>query len=232
MRGLLVAMLIISIFAILDGGAAKSPIGVPLQYGQFCDVQKIAGKGITDISTSIDDSEISLGYHSSLAGNGDIEIDQVSEYSQNAEKLLRKVDALNDTNESSLNLFENLKLAYSGSVPLVGEKGLSSAIGAYIQENFNVNEIEKEQTAFITSTGNKSRTGHLPYYNPVHTMGINTKNTFNGTWGTDTKWHKMLSRDIKSHEMFSGKFEAEKLIKFHENPISEKKTPPCSGIDC
>ncbi len=232
MRGLLVAMRIISILVFINAGVAMSPIKVPLQYGQFCDVQKITGKGVTDISTSIDDSEISLGYQNSMAGNGDIEIDQDSEYSQNAEKLLRKVDALNDTNESSLNFFENLKLAYSGSTPLVGKKSLSSAIGARIKENFNVYQIEKEQTSFVSSTGNKSRTVHLPYQNPVHTMGIDTKNTFNGTWSTDTKWHKKFYKDIKSHEMFSGKFEAEKLIKFHENPVSEKKVPPCSGIDC
>ncbi len=232
MRGLLIAMLFIFIFVIINAGIAMSPIEAPVQYGQFCDAQKIAGKGITNISTSIEDDDLSLGYNSSMVGNGDIEIDQVNVYSQNAEKLLRKIDALNDTNESSLNLFDNLKLTYSGSTPLVGEKDLSSEIGAEIKENFNVNEIEKEQTAFISSTGNKSKTGHLPYYNPVHTIGLDTKNTFNGTWSTDSKWHKMLSKDIKAHEKFSGKFEAEKLIKFNENPVAEKKVAPCSGIDC
>jgi len=232
MRGLLIAKQFIFIFVIINAGIAMSPIEVPVQYGQFCDVQTIAGRGITNISTSIEDDDLSLGYHSSMVGNGDIEIDQDSEYSQNAEKLLRKIDALNDTNESSLNLFENLKLAYSGSTPLVGEKDLSSEIGAEIKENFDVNEIEKEQTVFISSTGNESKTEHLPYQNPVHTIGLDTKNTFNGTWSTDSKWHKMLSKNITAHEKFSGKFEAEKLIKFHENPVDEKEVASCSGIDC
>jgi len=32
--------------------------------------------------------------------------------------------------------------------------------------------------------------------------------------------------------MFSGTFEAEKTIKFHDNPVPEKETPVCDGIDC
>lgn len=211
--------ILIFLLAFLNTGIAMPPIKVPLQYGQFCDAEKVAGVGITDISTSISDSEIALGYSSTMRGNGDIEIDQENEYSQNAENLLRRVDALNDSNESSLNLYESLKLAYSGSTPLVGEKSLSSAIGARIKESFNVNEMQKEQTAFISSTGSKTVSGQMPYHNPVHTIGLDTKNEFNGTWGTDSKWHKKFSKDIKLHEKFSGKFEADKQIKFHEVPI-------------
>jgi len=67
---------------------------------------------------------------------------------------------------------------------------------------------------------------------PAHVIGIDTKTTFNGTWGTDAKWHKIFYKDIKAHEMFTGKFEAEKTIKFHENPVPEKDHVPCEGIDC
>ena len=71
------------------------------------------------------------------------------------------------------------------------------------------------------------------FYIPAHLIGIETKNTFNGTWGTDAKWHKIFYKDIKAHEMFTGKFEAEKTIKFHENPVPEKEGHiPCEGIDC
>jgi hypothetical protein len=67
---------------------------------------------------------------------------------------------------------------------------------------------------------------------PAHVIGIETKNSFNGTWGTDANWHKIFYKDIKAHEMFSGKFEAEKTIKFHENPVPENVRAPCDGIDC
>jgi hypothetical protein len=76
------------------------------------------------------------------------------------------------------------------------------------------------------------RVAELMGNNPAHVIGLETKNTFNGTWGTDASWHKIFYKDIKAHEMFSGTFEAEKLIKFHENPVPEKEHPPCEGIDC
>jgi hypothetical protein len=74
-------------------------------------------------------------------------------------------------------------------------------------------------------------TGELTYI-PSHLIGIETKNTFNGTWGTDATWHKIFYKDIKAHEMFTGIFEAEKTIKFHENPVPEIMQDPCEGIDC
>jgi hypothetical protein len=70
------------------------------------------------------------------------------------------------------------------------------------------------------------------YYIPSHLIGMETKTSFNGTWGTDAKWHKIFYKDIKAHEMFTGTFEAEKTIKFHENPVPDKIHVPCEGIDC
>ena len=63
-------------------------------------------------------------------------------------------------------------------------------------------------------------------------IGMETKTSFNGTWGTDAKWHKIFYKDIKAHEMFTGTFEAEKTIKFHENPVPDRVHMPCEGIDC
>jgi hypothetical protein len=77
-----------------------------------------------------------------------------------------------------------------------------------------------------------SKVAELMGSNPAHVIGIDTKNSFNGTWGTDAKWHKIFYKDIKAHEMFTGKFEAEKTIKFHENPVPENVRAPCDGIDC
>jgi hypothetical protein len=76
------------------------------------------------------------------------------------------------------------------------------------------------------------RVAELMGNNPAHLIGLETKNTFNGTWGTDATWHKIFYKDIKAHEMFSGTFEAEKTIKFHENPVPEKIHAACEGIDC
>jgi len=80
------------------------------------------------------------------------------------------------------------------------------------------------------------RVAELMGNNPAHLIGFETKNTFNGTWGTDASWHKIFYKDIKAHELFSGTFEAEKTIKFHENPVPENEGAgafgKCAGIDC
>jgi hypothetical protein len=137
-------------------------------------------------------------------------------------------------------------------------KAFYGGIGADVQEMFSVNEMEKDETAFFASTtpyqpqnvspedlikklkeaGRNTKevedlmTASNGIYVPSHLIGLETKNSFNGTWGTDAKWHKIFYKDIKAHEMFTGTFEAEKLIKFHENPVPDKIQAPCDGIDC
>jgi hypothetical protein len=138
-------------------------------------------------------------------------------------------------------------------------KAFYGGIGADVQEMYSVNEMEKDETSFYASTtpyrpkGNVSpeklvgqlkdagrnttrveelMTSNDGVYIPSHLIGMETKNSFNGTWGTDATWHKIFYKDIKAHEMFTGKFEAEKTIKFHENPVPEKIHAICDGIDC
>jgi len=291
MKGVVVAMLIAALLACCGIVAATPPIVSPVQYEQFCESQKVSGTGVIDVSTSIVDKKIALEYYNAMAGDGDLELNQENAYSQNADKLKRNISSVNGGQESNLNLYNNEKITYSGSTPLSGGKYLKSkafygGMGADIQETFSVNQMEKDQTTFFTSTAPYNPTkpcnpvpscplmsdGSGPqiypmYYpdgsgapssyspeqlvkdlksagrdqdkvkelmgdNPAHLIGMETKNTFNGTWGTDATWHKIFYKDIKAHEMFTGQFEAEKTIKFHENPVPEKEHAPCEGIDC
>jgi hypothetical protein len=263
MKGVALAALIaVAIIGSCSTGLATPPLIPPVQYEQFCENQKVSGSGVVDVSTSIVDKKLALEYYNTMAGDGDIELDQEHAYSQNADKLKRNLTSVNGGNESGLNLFENTKLTYSGETPLVGGKYLHSkafygGIGADIQEMFAVTEMEKEQTSFFTSTTpynpdnispeeliddlrgagrNTSAVDELMssggVYVPSHLIGIDTKNTFNGTWGTDATWHRIFYKDIKAHEMFTGKFEAEKTLKFHESPVPERGHAPCDGIDC
>ncbi|HPT37985.1 MAG TPA: hypothetical protein PLZ44_06825 [Methanothrix sp.] len=141
----------------------------------------------------------------------------------------------------------------------LNSKAFYGGIGADVQEMFSVNEMEKDETAFFASTTpyeprdnvspedlikdlrdakrDTKKVGELmtaknDIYVPSHLIGLETKNSFNGTWGTDAKWHKIFYKDIKAHEMFTGTFEAEKLLKFHENPVPDNIQPPCDGVDC
>ncbi len=259
MKGVVVAALLAIALAGMCGTVlANPPIVPPVQYEQFCEAQKVSGTGVIDVSTSIIDKKIALEYFNTMSGDGDFELDSEHAYSQNADKLKRNVSSVNGGNESNLNLFERTKMTYSGATPLTGGKSLTSkafygGIGANVQELFSVNEMEQDETAFFSSTTPYNPPGTTPENlvkelkkagrdtdavaalmgsNPAHVIGIDTKNTFNGTWGTDATWHKIFYKDIKAHEMFTGIFEAEKTIKFHENPVPERVHVPCEGIDC
>ena len=265
MKGVVgIVVLAIALMGLCGTVMANPPIVPPVQYEQFCEAHKVSGTGIIDVSTSVIDKKIALEYFNTMNGDGDLELDQETAYSQNADKLRRNVSSVNGGNESALNLIQTTKLTYAGETPLTGGKLLNSkafygGIGANVQELFSVNEMEQDQTAFFSSTtpyepANGVKPENLPgmlksagrdtalvedlmtadngVYNPAHLIGLETKNSFNGTWGTDATWHKIFYKDIKAHEMFTGVFEAEKTIKFHENPVPERIRAPCEGIDC
>ncbi len=236
--------------------------GDPIQYGQFCEAQKITGTGIIDASTSMRDRKIALKYFNTMNGDGDIELDQEQAYSEVSDKLKRSIESVNGGKESTLNLYENSRLAYSGYNPLQGEKYLHSeslygGTGANVREAFSVQDMEKEEVSFFAQTmpyqprdglknfrkgmkeagRNIKRVDELMktkegISNPAYLLGLQVKNTFNGTWGTDASWHKIFYKNIKAHEMFSGDFEVEKQIKFHQYPVIDKKEMACNGIDC
>jgi hypothetical protein len=264
MKGVVgLALIAIALMGLCGTVMANPPIVPPVQYEQFCEAHKVSGTGIIDVSTSVIDKKIALEYFNTMNGDGDLELDQETAYSQNADKLKRNISSVNNSNAAALNLFQTTKMTYAGETPLTGGKLLNSkafygGIGANIQELYSVNEMEQDQTAFFSSTTpyepaigtpedlpgllkNAGRdtamvedlmTDKNGVYNPAHLIGLETKNSFNGTWGTDASWHKIFYKDIKAHEMFTGVFEAEKTIKFHENPVPEKMHVPCEGIDC
>lgn len=223
---ILVALALACSFAV-----ANPALKEPKQYEQFCESALVSGEGYIDVATSVVDKRIALEYYDMYSGDGALEMDTTHVYSQEPNQLKRMLPNNSDcgnTSEQAVNFFENTKLTYDGETPLQGGKFINSkafygGIGANIQEMFSVNTMEKDQTVFFGSTENSTI---------EHTIGLNTLNSFNGTWGTDSSMHKIFYKDIKSHELFSGSFEVSKEIKFHENPVAEDRICPCAGVDC
>jgi hypothetical protein len=209
-----IVALAVAFFACPVVGSSKASIESSPTYCQFCDAQKLSGHGIANISISVLDKVNYLDYSSSLVGDGDFELNQVHEYSQDAEKLKSREDSINDTKVSNLNLFEHLKLTYSGSTLLVGENSLASTVGGYVEENFAINKIERDHEAVVVSTIDKSGNQVNASDNSVDVMSVGIRNSFDGNWSTDATWSEMLSKDIKAHEALKGKFEVEKSFKF------------------
>lgn len=236
--------------------------GDPIQYGQFCEAHKISGTGLVDIDTAVKDKKIALEYSNVMNGEGDIELEQEQAYSEIADKLKRNIDSVNGGNESTLNLYESTKMLYSGEIPLQGEKRLHSkalygGMGSELREAFSVREMEADEVSFFVQTmpyepynGWKDFQKGLEEVgrdtqkmdalmrtreninNSAYLMGLENSNVFNGTWGTEAIWHKILYKDINAREMFTGDFEVKKQIKFHEYPAEDRKEKGCTGIDC
>jgi hypothetical protein len=223
------------------GLAAGTPaLKEPVQDGEFCNRLKIAGTGSFEVGVSVKDRELALEYYNFMYGDGDLEMDTNTVEAQRAGRL--QESAGNDS-AVPLNLYEGTRMTYSGKTPLVGMKYIHSnafwgGIGAEVTETFSVTEMDREGTTFFASTNPASylkdpkKIAEMLGVSPVHTVGISTRNAFNGTWETNSRMHKFFSKDVKSHERFSGKFEVEKLLKFHENPVPEQKSFGCEGIDC
>ena len=225
---------------LMAGSASSTPaLTEPVQDGDFCNKLKVAGTGSFEVGVSVKDRELALEYNSFMTGDGDLELDSGTVEAQRAARL----PGMENGSTVPLNLWESQRLTYSGQTPLVGMKYINSkafwgGIGAEITETFSVTEMDREDSSYFASTNPASymtdarKIEEMLKASPVHTVGIQTKNSFNGTWQTDAHMHKMFSKDLKTHELFTGQFEVEKMIKFKENPTEEKTQAGCDGIDC
>ena len=208
------------------------------QDGDFSNTLKVTGTGTFEVGVSVKDRQLALEYDNYLTGDGDLEMDTGTVEAQKSAKIPGVVNG----SAVPLDLFENTRLTYSGKTPMVGIKHISSnsfwgGIGADITESFSVTEMDRVGSSYFASanpasyTGDPNKIAELLKASPVQTVGIETRNAFNGTWQTDAHMHKMFSKDLKVHEAFTGKFDVEKRLVFHENPGEEKVQPGC-GIDC
>jgi len=218
---------------------ATPAITEPVQDGDFCNRLKVTGTGTFEVGVSVKDRQLALEYSNFMYGDGDLEMDSGTVEAQRAARL----PGMDNGSAVPLNLWESSKLTYSGKTPMVGMKYINSkafwgGIGAEITETFSVTEMEREGGSYFASTNPASymtdprKIEEMLARSPVHTVAMQTKNAFNGTWQTDARMHKMFSKDLKVHESFTGRFEVEKMIKFRESPVEDKKQSGCDGIDC
>ena len=218
-------------------------IGIALsgnvQEGEFTNGLKVAGTGYFEVGVSVKDRNLALEYNSFMTGDGDLEMDTGTVESQRAGRL----PGMGNSSAIPLNLWENTRISYSGTTPMVGTKYINSksfwgGIGAEVQESFSVTEMEREGSTFFASTNPSSYTtdpdeiARLIRTSPVDSVGISTRNSFNGTWQTDAHLHKFLTKDVKVHESFTGTFEVEKRLVFRDDPAGDKREAGCEGIDC
>ena len=106
MKGAVIVVLAIALMGLCGTVMANAPIVPPVQFEQFCENQKVSGTGVIDVSNSIIDKKIALEYYNTMNGDGDLELDQETAYSQDADKLERNVSSVNGGDKSNLNLVQ------------------------------------------------------------------------------------------------------------------------------
>ena len=151
----------------------------------------VSGTGKVDISRSIENRLEGFESFNTLIGNGSLSMGTGS-------KEVHKPD-----NRTSSNVFS---LTYSGDVPLVGLKRIEmgsalSGTKTSILEAFSATEMEKEETTALGRGGSQL-------------VGTDTKISFNGTYMTSSNMHQVFTRDVSSHQRYTGTFEIDSMIQF------------------
>jgi hypothetical protein len=211
------------------GEAAGSPaISEQAQSEDFYNRVRASGTGYFEVGSSVVDKRMGLEYYSFMYGDGHLEMDSKSAVSTKATNVY---GTLNGSNVP-LNLLEDVKMSYSGETPMVGMKYIHSndfygGIGAEVQEFFEVTEMERIQTTYFASTDAASQVSDpanasaIRSTSPAHLVGMDMASSFNGTWQSDYRWHKIFYKDMKEHQAFSGNFDVERTLRFHEGATFE-----------
>jgi hypothetical protein len=208
------------------GEAAGSPaISEQAQSEDFYNRVRASGTGYFEVGSSVVDRRMGLEYYSFMYGDGRLEMDSKSGVSTKATNVYGTLNG----SDVPLNLLEDVKISYSGKTPMVGMKYIHSndfygGIGAEVQEFFEVTEMERIQTTYFASTDAASHVSDpvnataIRSTSPAHLVGMDVASSFNGTWQSDYRWHKIFYKDMKEHQTFSGVFDVERSLRFHENP--------------
>jgi len=208
------------------GEAAGSPaISEQAQSEDFYNRVRASGTGYFEVGSSVVDRRMGLEYYSFMYGDGRLEMDSKSGVSTKATNVYGTLNG----SDVPLNLLEDVKISYSGKTPMVGMKYIHSndfygGIGAEVQEFFEVTEMERIQTTYFASTdaashvSDSSNATAIRSTSPAHLVGMDVASSFNGTWQSDYRWHKSFYKDMKEHQTFSGVFDVERSLRFHENP--------------
>jgi hypothetical protein len=110
--------------------------------------------------------------------------------------------------------------------------GFSGGMNAQVKEYYAVSSLQKDETVRMTTTATYNDTkrdwtdcNEARPYN-ANELNFDTKNAFTGSWGTDSSWEKVCSKDIKHHQYFEGEFQVDKNLMFQEEvtkPWPEKE---------
>jgi hypothetical protein len=202
--GIALAVLVIVTFMV-GTAVAVAPIPTPDQEQIFSVKSSVQGVGSFEIRNEIVDKEIAINVRERIKGDTGHDGGVAME----SEEILD--ESVNITDPNDPDYFHSRTIDFSGDWLRGSAKYGSSAfyggMGASVEENYNVTEMEKQETTTIKTTSAVGQKQSLNY---------NTMTVFKGKWGTTAEWKKPCKKDIKHTEMFEGEFAVSKYLIFEE----------------
>ena len=202
--GIALAVLVIVTFMV-GTAVAVAPIPTPDQEQFFSVKSSVQGVGSFEIRNEIVDKEIAINVRERIKGDTGPD----GSVAMESEEILN--EAVNITDPNDPDYFHYKTIDFSGDWLRGSAKYGSSAfyggMGASVEENYNVTEMEKQETTTIKTTSAVGQKQSLNY---------NTMTVFKGKWGTTAEWKKPCKKDIKHTEMFEGEFAVSKYLIFEE----------------
>jgi hypothetical protein len=185
--------------------AAVQPISKPEQEQFFSVQSSVQGVGSFEIRNEIVDKEIAINVRERIKGDtgpdGNIAME--------SREILN--ESVNITDPSDPDYFHYKTIGFSGDwlrgSAKYGSSTFYGGMGASVEENYNVTEMEKQETTTIKATSAVGQKQSLHY---------NMMTVFKGKWGTTAEWKKPCKKDIKHTEMFEGEFAVSKYLIFEE----------------
>ena len=184
---------------------AVQPIPKPEQEQFFSVQSSVQGIGSFEIRNEIVDKEIAINVRERIKGD----TGPAGNIAMESREILN--ESVNITDSNDPDYFHSKTIDFSGDWLRGSAKYGSSAfyggMGASVEENYNVTEMEKHETTTIKATSAVGQKQSLNY---------NTMTVFKGKWGTTAEWKKPCKKDIKHTEMFEGEFSVTKYLIFEE----------------
>ena len=185
--------------------AAVQPIPKPGQEQFFSVQSSVQGIGSFEIRNEIVGKEIAINVKERIKGDtgpdGNIAME--------SREILN--ESVNITDPSDPDYFHYRTIDFSGDwlrgTAKYGSSAFYGGMGASVEENYNVTEMEKQETTTIKATSAVGQKQSLHY---------NTMTVFTGKWGTTAEWKKPCKKDIKHTETFEGEFAVSKYLIFEE----------------
>lgn len=241
--GIFLAALVIALFLVGTVAAMREVCEIP-QREKFCEESAVQGVGYIFYEKTILDKAIAVDVHETMEGDTGVN----GSFAMTISEVLNEGMRISNSSyydehgdpiqNASFDSFRCDKMVQfeSGGEPVTPFYGASmleglaeyksprfnGGLGAEVKENYYVSTMQKEESASMKTTA-QWKDG--PPFN-AQQLEFSTRNAFVGQWGTDSRWKKVCSKDIKHTQFFAGEFQVDKTLVF-----KEEVTEPCNGGD-